>query len=59
MHNISMVEAAKYTGLDYSAFLAYTLAGRVCYKLIGVERFFSRKELIRFNEEVLGGKGGN
>ena len=53
MPNIASVEAAQYLKIPYNTFIAYVDAGQICYQLKGIERFYSRKELNRFNNEIL------
>jgi hypothetical protein len=51
--NIGSVEAAKYLGLGYMDFIRYVNTGKIVYRLLQGERFFTRAELNRFKTEVL------
>lgn len=51
--NIASVEAAQYLNIPYDTFMNYVTTGLICYQLKGIERFYSRKELNRFRDEVL------
>lgn len=60
LNNIGTVEAARYLELPYTDFISYVNRGLICYTMEyggkitnPLERFFSRKELLRFKKEVL------
>jgi len=53
IQNIASIEAAEYLNISLTEFINYTNRGLICYKLRGLERFYSRKELDRFKKEIL------
>jgi hypothetical protein len=53
IHNIGSVEAAQILQLPYRTFIDYINTGKISYKLVGRERFYTTAELQRFKREVL------
>ena len=55
--NIASVEAARYLGLEYTMFMNYVTTGKIVYTLKQWDKYYSKKELDRFKNEVLNNIG--